>query len=259
MTEPNAGAGVTEKPYIVGYRPSKGGGNEYVFSDGSITPDIRGGAPDDDDDGGNDKAITFASEVELQEHMNKHLNKRFGEINTAAEAKSQEAINTLNTKIESLEAKIAEGKGGNKSKEGDNADLTAMKAKVEALEEKDRKSLLLSTTGKLTSVASELNAINGAQVAQLVSSSIKTAEDGTLTVLNPKGETLYGADGEPMSIKEYLAGFLGENKHLVKPSGGTGAGSQGSRSTNGTNDLKKYADLSAVDRISAYRADHPTT
>jgi len=202
---------------------------------------------------GESKAITFASPEELQEHIDKTLSKRFAEINTKAEAKTQASNAVLMTEIEELKTKVSEGKGKGSEKNVENADLTAVRTELAALKAKDENSRLRSAKAVITSAASGLGAINGEQVAQLVFPNVKIGDDDTLTILNGAGDVIYGADGKIMDIKEYLTGFFNENKHLIKPSGGTGAGSQGSNSMGGVDD-KTLSSMPPAERLTAFRA-----
>lgn len=187
-----------------------------------------GNAGDTGDAGNNQgagsEAITFATDADLQAHVDKTLNKRYAEINTKAEAKASETITGLQGEIAALKAGNKEDTG--KKKEPD-ADYTAMQEKITQMEEREAHSLERNKRASILTLASELNAINGEQVAQLIAPNVKTADDGSFSVLNAQGQVLYSADSKPTTVREYVAAFLNDNPHLVRSSGGGGAGSQG--------------------------------
>lgn len=173
-------------------------------------------------EGGEGKAITFASSEELQTHIDRTLSTRYAEINTKAEAKASETITTLQGEIASLKAGKDEGK-----KKESTADYTAMQDEITQLKEREQQSWDRNKKADILTIAADLGAVNGEQVAQLVSPNVKVAEDGTFSVLNAQGQVLYSADSKPTTVREYVTSFLNDNPHLVKSSGGTGAGSQG--------------------------------
>jgi len=180
------------------------------------------GSNEGTNEGGESKAVTFASSEDLQSHMDKTFSKRYAEINTRAEAKASDTITGLQDEIASLKA----GKEEGKKKEPD-ADYTAMQNEITRMKEREQQSWERNKRADILTIASSLNVVNGEQVAQLISPNVKVAEDGTFSVLNDQGQVLYGADSKPTTVRDYVTAYLNNNPHLVKSSGGTGAGSQG--------------------------------
>ena len=80
--------------------------------------------------------------------------------------------------------------------------------------------------GALTAVASRNNAVDAAQVTQLLKGNTRLSEDGTVEVLDSNGTPRYNDKGELLSVDEQVTEFLTANPHFVKASQG-GSGSQG--------------------------------
>jgi hypothetical protein len=78
----------------------------------------------------------------------------------------------------------------------------------------------------LTAVASRNNAVDAAQVTQLLKGNTRLSEDGTVEVLDSNGTPRYNDKGELLSVDEQVTEFLTANPHFVKASQG-GSGSQG--------------------------------
>lgn len=193
---------------------------------------------------GDSNAITFASSEDLQSHIDKTLSKRFAEINTKAEAKASDTITSLQDEINTLKAGQKD-----EGKKKPDADYTAMQDEITRMKDREQQSWERNKRADILTVASELNAINGEQVAQLIAPNVKASEDGTFTVLNAQGQVLYSADSNPTTVREYVAAFLNDNPHLVKASGGTGAGSQGA-GPSGTSGGVKFNTVEDVKNMS---------
>ena len=166
---------------------------------------------------------------EIQAHFDGIFNKRFGELQAKGETKTQEAVLAVEAKykeqIAGKETELAELKKNAGGDKGNNDDLTALKARLAALEAEKVKSDEQAREAQLLTAAAELDAINGKQVALLVSPSIKS-EKGRLLVVNAEGQTRLDAKGQPMEVKEFMRDFLTANPHLVKAQGVPGAGSR---------------------------------
>ena len=85
---------------------------------------------------------------------------------------------------------------------------------------------------ELMSLASLHNAVNTAQVAQLLKNSIRLDEKYNPMVLDENGERELNEEGSFMTIEEKVRFFLEKNPHLVKPSyeGSGGSGGVDSKS-----------------------------
>ncbi len=172
---------------------------------------------------GDEGKLSFTPD-ELQAHTDKTLNKRFGEIQTAAEAKNKVEVDTLTARIKELEA----GKGdGDKGEKGKGEDLTALETRLAAQEKEIKQSQERDRISEVRTTVAGFDVVSGEQVATLVSPAIKRLEDGSLAILNAEGQRRINAEGKPMSVQEYVGEFLTANPHLVKAGGGPGGGSHG--------------------------------
>jgi len=222
-------------------------GRDAWLIDGIVLPRICGGAEDDD----KDKKIEFTPEQ--QAHIDKIFNAKFADVHTKAEAKARLEVDALKAEIEALKVKPVGKKEEKKDeKKEPGTDLTALKERLAAMELREKESKERNSQAKLLTVAAELNAVNGEQVAILIQPFIKTKEDGTLYVVNAEGQERMNGDGKPMTIKEFVAEFLAANTHLVKATGHPGAGSFSNK--NGSVDHSALLALSPVERIKAARA-----
>jgi hypothetical protein len=95
--------------------------------------------------------------------------------------------------------------------------------------------------------ASELNAINPAEVVDLLRANVKLSEDGSPMVMDGETERTDGKGGK-LPLKAYVEGFLAERPHHVKP-GKRGSGSQGNNG--GENNGGKTISRDAYDALSA--------
>src|SRR4030066_1107185 len=194
---------------------------------------------------------------EQQAFIDASFNKRFAEVNAKAEKALQEAVASAETKYKeqsaAVEKELAEMKKKAASGDKGNDDLTALKARLATLEADKIKSLEMAQKAQLLTVASELNAVSGDQVAMLVSPYIKS-EEGQLSVINAEGQARLNGEGKPMAIKEFVTEFLAGNPHLVKVSGTPGAGSQGNRGEANPAKQEALLKLPPAERITAARA-----
>jgi hypothetical protein len=80
--------------------------------------------------------------------------------------------------------------------------------------------------GAILGAASNNNAVNPNQVAQLLKSNTRLADNGNVEVLDDNGSPRYNDSGDLLSVNEMVTEFLTVNPHMVKASQG-GVGSQG--------------------------------
>jgi hypothetical protein len=80
--------------------------------------------------------------------------------------------------------------------------------------------------GALLGAASNNNAVNPNQVAQLLKANTRLADNGNVEVLDDNGSPRYNDSGDLLSVNEAVTEFLTVNPHMVKASQG-GVGSQG--------------------------------
>jgi len=72
----------------------------------------------------------------------------------------------------------------------------------------------------LINIASELNAINPAQVKELLVKDLTVNEDGDVEVMK-KGKVRYKDDGTKFQVKDLVTEFLDSNAHFVRPTKST--------------------------------------
>jgi hypothetical protein len=80
--------------------------------------------------------------------------------------------------------------------------------------------------GSLLSAASKYNAVEPNQVAQLLRSSLKLADDGSVEILDSNGTVRYNEKADPLSVDEVVGDFLTANPHFVRATA-SGAGTLG--------------------------------
>ena len=80
--------------------------------------------------------------------------------------------------------------------------------------------------GQLTSAASRNNAVDTAQVTQLLKGQTRLNDDGVVEIVDNNGTPRYNDKGDLLSVDEMVTEFLTVNPHFVRASGG-GAGSMG--------------------------------
>lgn len=173
-------------------------------------------------DGDQKSKVEFSPEQ--QAHIDALIGKKYAEAHTKAEGKWNEKVSTLEKQLNELQ-----GKGEGKEKKDKGEDLTALKDRLAAMEEREKKSQERERRAEILTIAAELNAVSGNQVAMLVTPHLRETENGKLAVVNAEGQVRYNSNGQPMTVKEFVGEFLNGNPHLVKASGATGAGSQGAR------------------------------
>ena len=71
-------------------------------------------------------------------------------------------------------------------------------------------------TNQLVNAASNLGAVNAAQVTNLLKDKVRLNDDGTVEVLDESGNAKFNAEGKTMSVKEYVEEFLNTNTHFKK-------------------------------------------
>lgn len=101
----------------------------------------------------------------------------------------------------------------------------------------------LKVDGTLLNTASQRNAVNPEQVAQLLKGKVGLDETGRPVVFDRDGNVQYDPDtAEPVSIESYVNEWLDNNPHFLRSTGG-GVVSRGSTGPSG----KGPIDLSSLD------------
>ena len=137
------------------------------------------------------------------------INKRVAEVKSKADAKAAELL-------AAAEAKHAE-------------ETNTLKADIEKLRGREGENKERIKQALLKAEVAQLNVIKAEQVMKLVNESVIIGEDGELEVIDDAGKVKYGAEGKPMTAKNFIEGFLADNLHLQKASRLTGSGSSGAR------------------------------
>lgn len=139
-----------------------------------------------------------------------HANAQRVEFAPEQQAKVQELINEAFTRAYSKASKEAVSPD----------EVGRLKSEVQALK-KERK------TTELFKVITKFNVVNAEDVAKLLEGSVRLTDDGKVVVVNESGAPRITHAGYPMGIDEYVAGWLRERPHFLRPSGVAGAGSHG--------------------------------
>ena len=225
-------------------------GRDAWLIDGVVVPRFCGGAPDPKDppaDPPEPKKVDMT-----QEQLDTLINKQYAEAHTKAEAKAQTEIDALKKTVGELKAAgTKDNKDDKVDKGGNKEDVTALTDRIAVMEQQAKDNKAKNSRASLLAIASDLNAVSAEQVAILIGSNIKTADDGTLSVINAEGQERMSAEGKPMTAKELIAEFLKANPNHVKASGKQGAGSQGAML--GGEDNAAILKLKPVERLKLAR------
>ena len=80
--------------------------------------------------------------------------------------------------------------------------------------------------GAILRAAESGQAVAPTQVSELLKQQVRLSDEGRAEVVDKLGNTRYGENGEPLTVKELVGDFLTTNPHFVKATQG-GAGSAG--------------------------------
>lgn len=105
---------------------------------------------------------------------------------------------------------------------GSSEETERLKTEVEKLKVEKK-------TAALLRAISRHNVVDADEVSELLSGRIKMDDDGRLSVMGETGAAKINSAGAPMTVDEYVASWLSERPHHLRPSGNAGAGSQGAR------------------------------
>jgi hypothetical protein len=96
--------------------------------------------------------------------------------------------------------------------------------------------------GAILKAAGSRNAVDPAQVAQLLQNRVKLSDDGEVQVLNDGGEVMYDTDSAtPVTIDTLVNNFLDSSPHFLR------AGPSGSGSTGNVGESADETDISKLD------------
>lgn len=95
-----------------------------------------------------------------------------------------------------------------------------LKSEVQVLKQERKTTELFKSIMKF-------NVVNAEDVAKLLGDSVKLMDDCKVVVVNESGAPRITPAGHPMGVDEYVAGWLRERPHFLRPSGAAGAGSHG--------------------------------
>lgn len=76
----------------------------------------------------------------------------------------------------------------------------------------------------LVTAAARARSVNPEQVRTLLKPYIRVNEDGEPEVIDDRGQVRYNDAGHPVSIDDFVTGWLNENPHFVQPTPATTAG-----------------------------------
>lgn len=105
---------------------------------------------------------------------------------------------------------------------GGSEEVEKLKTEVERLKQEKKTSALLRAVARH-------NVVDAEEVADLLRERVRIEEDGMLSVLGDGGSVRINNSGMPMSVDEFVSGWLGDRPHHLRTSGATGAGSSGAR------------------------------
>lgn len=138
----------------------------------------------------------------------------------AGAKKSSEKMLGLETQIEELSKK-----GSVKGGEG-NVDLEDMKKEMADLKSREKENHERSINASLLTEINEFNVVRPKQIAELLRGHISVDETGHLTIQGEEGKLKVNAQGNPMTVKEYIGNWLEQNPHMLKAPGSPGSGSR---------------------------------
>lgn len=108
------------------------------------------------------------------------------------------------------------------SKRPSSEEVERLKTEVERLKEDKKSAVLLRSISRHGVVDAE-------EVAELLKRRVRLDEGGEAVVTNDSGATMVNSMGGPMSVDEFVSGWLSERPHHLRPASTAGAGSQGAR------------------------------
>ncbi|MBI5233821.1 MAG: hypothetical protein HY880_05655 [Deltaproteobacteria bacterium] len=109
---------------------------------------------------------------------------------------------------------------------GRSNDVEGLREEVSKLKEERKTAMLLKAISRYSVVDAE-------EVAELIKPRVKLDEGGAPFVSTDAGAVMTDDVGRPMPVDEYVARWLGERPHHLRSSSGGGAGSLGSRFSEG--------------------------
>jgi|TARA_R110000824_G_scaffold312451_1_gene499505 hypothetical protein len=161
-------------------------------------------------------------------------------------------LNKVNKKYENIN--LTEYKSMKEEKE--NAKVEGQKARGEfesiLQEQKDKFEVRFNNLnqqlhkekveGAILKAAGSRNAVDPAQVAQLLQNRVRLSDDGDVQVLNSSGEVMYDTDNaSPLTIDTLVNTFLDSSPHFLR------AGPSGSGSTGNVGESVEDTDISQLD------------
>ena len=206
-------------------------GDENVADTGAVTPNTVE----------NQEAIRTFSQEDVDKIVQQRLEKykkRFSDIdmNEYKSLKAQEEERELEAM---------------KKREEFDKILTQQKDKYSGEIETLRQELTsMKVDGTLLNTASQRNAVNPEQVAQLLRNSVGLDETGRPVVYD-NGNVVYDPDtAEPKSLESLVNEFLDSNPHFLRsgPAGVTSSGAKGSAPTTKVTDISQLDMSKAADR-----------
>lgn len=97
------------------------------------------------------------------------------------------------------------------------------------LKSKELERLKIGEAATTAGVKMGLRPTAATDLAQRVQSQFKLNDKGEVRAYNEKGQEIFGANAEPLTIEEFVAGLTKTADHLFMPSDGTGADNSGTK------------------------------
>lgn len=133
------------------------------------------------------------------------INKRIAEVKSKHESAMAAAVAEAEAKVQ--------------------GEIESLRAAVQKYESERTESNERVRQALLEAAIVRSNAVNEKQVAKLIGDNIAIGNDGSLQVVDDKGNTRLDEAGRPYGVQEFVKEYLDDNPHLVKASRSTGAGS----------------------------------
>ena len=117
-------------------------------------------------------------------------------------------------------------------------EVERLRSEVETLRGEKKRLALLKAV-------SRYNVVDAEEVTRLIEDRVRMDEEGNVIVVNEKGSTMIDNSGHPVSLEEFISGWLSSRPHHLRAGRGSGAGSTGAAFTGGAGGSYSLADPSS--------------
>ena len=163
-----------------------------------------------------------------QEKVNNLLESAQDRGFAAGAKKGNDKAEALQKELDALKVKP----GAHEPKEKDNVDVEELVKEIATLKAEGVKNHERSINASLLTEISDFDVVNPRQMAELLRGHIKVDAGGQLSVQSADGALKINAQGNPMTVKEYIGKWLEGNPHMLKAAGSAGSGSRAGDYTN---------------------------